>query len=75
VNVGAGTGSYEPRDVTVVAVEPSREMLGQRRPGAAPAVQAVAEALPFADGAFDTALAVLTMHHADLGYRIVVSRA
>lgn len=63
VNVGAGTGSYEPRDRAVVAVEPSPVMLGQRPVGAAPAVQASAEALPFADGAFDAAMAVLSDHH------------
>ncbi len=64
VNVGAGTGNYEPpgRDV-VVAVEPAREMLRQRARDAAPAVQAVAEALPFPDATFDVALAVLTLHH------------
>jgi SAM-dependent methyltransferase len=63
VNVGAGAGSYEPADLGVVAVEPSREMIGQRAAGAAPAVQASAEALPFRDEAFDAALAVLTVHH------------
>jgi len=63
VNVGAGSGAYEPRDRDVVAVEPSAVMLAQRAPGAARAVQASAEALPFADGSFDAALAVLTMHH------------
>jgi len=63
VNVGAGTGNYEPRDRPVVAVEPSRTMLGQRPQGAAPAVCGGAEALPFADRAFDAALAVLTVHH------------
>ena len=63
VNVGAGTGSYEPDDRHVVAVEPSAEMIRQRPRGAAPAVRAVAEALPFADRAFDAALAVLTVHH------------
>jgi SAM-dependent methyltransferase len=63
LNVGAGAGSYEPRDRAVVAVEPSPVMLGQRPDGAAPAVQGVAEALPFADGEFDAALAVLTIHH------------
>jgi SAM-dependent methyltransferase len=63
LNVGAGSGSYEPRDRWVVAVEPSRVMLAQRRAGAAPAVQAVAEALPFGDARFDAALAVLTVHH------------
>jgi SAM-dependent methyltransferase len=63
VNVGAGLGAYEPRDRDVVAVEPSAVMLAQRAPDAAPAVQAPAEALPFPDGSFDAALAVLTMHH------------
>jgi SAM-dependent methyltransferase len=63
VNVGAGAGSYEPADLRVVAVEPSREMIDQRAAGTAPAVQGAAEALPFADAAFDAALAVLTIHH------------
>ena len=63
VNVGAGAGSYEPPDLPVVAVEPSWEMIGQRPRGSAPVVQAVAERLPFPDGAFDAALAVLTVHH------------
>ena len=61
-NVGAGAGSYEP-PTTVVAVEPSATMLAQRPEGAAPAVRAVAEALPLRDGAVDGALAVLTLHH------------
>jgi SAM-dependent methyltransferase len=65
VNVGAGSGSYESTDLTVVAVDSSHAMLGQRPPGAAPAIQAVAEHLPFADKAFDAALAVLTLHHWD----------
>jgi SAM-dependent methyltransferase len=63
VNVGAGAGSYEPRDRVVVAVEPSAVMLAQRPDGAAPAVRAVAEALPVDDGAFDVALSVLSVHH------------
>lgn len=63
VNVGAGTGSYEPRARDVVAVEPSALMIAQRSPDAAPVVQAAAESLPFEDGAFDAALAVLTDHH------------
>lgn len=63
VNVGAGTGNYEPTDRTVVAVEPSALMIAQRSTGAAPVVQAVAERLPFADDAFDAALAVSTAHH------------
>ncbi len=63
VNVGAGAGSYEPSDRTVVAVEPSATMIAQRGPAAAPVVQAHAEELPFADAAFDVAMAVLSDHH------------
>src|SRR5678816_2512232 len=63
VNVGAGAGPYEPRDRRVVAVEPSRAMIAQRRSGSAPVVQASATALPFGDSAFGAALAVLTVHH------------
>ena len=63
LDVGSGTGSYEPPQRQVVAVEPSAEMIRQRRPEAAPVVRAVAEALPFASGTFDAALAVLTLHH------------
>jgi SAM-dependent methyltransferase len=63
VNVGAGTGSYEPPDREVTAVDPSEVMLAQRGPDAAPAVLGVAEALPFDDRSFDAAMAVLTLHH------------
>lgn len=63
VNVGAGAGSYEPADRSVVAVEPSLEMIRQRRPGSAPVVRASATHLPFRAGAFAAALAVLTVHH------------
>jgi SAM-dependent methyltransferase len=63
VNVGAGAGSYEPTDCSVIAIEPSPVMLAQRPAGAAPAVQGTAEQLPIATGAFDAALASLTIHH------------
>jgi SAM-dependent methyltransferase len=63
VNVGAGAGSYEPSDLEVTAVEPSRAMIEQRPPGSAPVVCASAEALPFDDSSFDAALAILTVHH------------
>jgi SAM-dependent methyltransferase len=63
LNVGAGTGSYEPTDRFIVAVEPSEVMLRQRRATAGPAVRAIAETLPFQDDAFEVAMAVLTVHH------------
>ena len=61
INVGAGTGNYEPRDAIVLAVEPSSTMLAQRAADAAPAVRGVAEALPVPDDSFDAALAILTV--------------
>ena len=63
LNVGAGAGNYEPTDRRVVAVEPSSAMIAQRDTGAGPAVQGVAEALPFRDGTFDATLATFTLHH------------
>ncbi len=62
LNVGAGTGSYEPDDRYVLAIEPSARMRAQRPPAAAPALDAVAEHLPFDDDSFDAAMAVLTIH-------------
>ena len=62
INVGAGAGSYEPDDRHVVAVEPSAAMRAQRPRGAAPAIDAVAEHLPFDDDAFDAAMATVTVH-------------
>ncbi|QYK46917.1 MAG: class I SAM-dependent methyltransferase [Phycisphaeraceae bacterium] len=69
VNVGAGTGSYEPpskhQDRTVLAVEPSDVMIRQRPapPLAAPCVQGSADSLPLEDNSFDAAMAILTIHH------------
>jgi SAM-dependent methyltransferase len=63
VNVGAGTGSYEPTDRSVVAVEPAMTMIRQRRAHSAPVVQASATELPFRDDGFAAALAILTVHH------------
>lgn len=65
LNVGAGTGSYEPAEREVTAVEPSAVMIAQRPAGAAPVVQARAERLPFDDDGFDAAMAVITVHHWD----------
>lgn len=68
LNVGAGSGNYEPTDRRVVALEPSVTMIRQRSVGAAPAVQGVAGGLPFVDGSFDVAMGTLTLHHwPDLG--------
>jgi SAM-dependent methyltransferase len=63
LNVGAGTGSYEPAGRKVTAVEPSAKMIAQRPAGAAPCLQGFAEDLPFDDDSFDAAMAVLTIHH------------
>src|ERR1700681_1926076 len=63
VNVGAGTGSYEPPGRDVTAVEPSALMRAQRPSGAAPCVAAVAERLPFEDQSFDAAMGFSTLHH------------
>ena len=63
LNVGAGTGSYEPSDREVTAVEPSAVMRAQRPAGAAPCVAATAESLPFEDQSFDAAMAFATVHH------------
>jgi SAM-dependent methyltransferase len=62
LNVGAGTGNYEPDHVALTAVEPNSVMIGQRV-AKAPVLQAFAEALPFADDSFDAALAMFTIHH------------
>lgn len=62
LNVGAGAGSYEPRDRQVVAVEPSASMRAQRPPEMAAAIDGRAEDLPFADGHFDAAMATFTVH-------------
>ena len=63
LNVGAGTGSYEPPDREVVAVEPSPVMIAQRPPTAATAIQGVAEDLPLPDKCVDAAMGVFTMQH------------
>jgi SAM-dependent methyltransferase len=65
VNVGAGAGSYEPRDRHVLAVEPSDVMAAQRPEELAPAIRAGAGALPLRDASVDAAMAILTVHHWD----------
>jgi len=63
LNVGAGTGSYEPPGRAVTAVEPSAVMRAQRPAAAAPCVAATAASLPFEDQSFDAAMALHTVHH------------
>jgi len=65
VNVGAGTGSYEPEDRYVIAVEPSDVMAEQRPASRVPAIRASAGKLPLRDRSVDAAMAVLTLHHWD----------
>jgi SAM-dependent methyltransferase len=63
VSVGAGTGSYEPDDRYVIAVEPSNVMAAQRPPHRVPAIRAAADDLPLRDRSVDAAMAILTLHH------------
>ncbi len=62
VNVGAGTGSYEPTDRQVIAIEPSETMRAQRPPHLSRAIDAVAENLPLADDSVDAGMATVTIH-------------
>jgi SAM-dependent methyltransferase len=63
LNIGAGAGSYEPLDRYVIAMEPSEVMRKQRPKHLAPAMTGTADKIPFDDGAFDAAMAILTVHH------------
>ena len=64
-NVGAGAGSYEPRDREVIAIEPSEVMIAQRDPSLPPAIRGGAYPLPLEDRSVDGAMAILTIHHWD----------
>ncbi len=63
LNVGAGAGSYEPRDRWVLAVEPSATMRAQRPADVAPCLAGAAESLPLDDDSVDAAMACVTVHH------------
>jgi SAM-dependent methyltransferase len=65
VNVGAGAGSYEPRDRDVIAIEPSEVMIAQRDSSLPPAIRSSAYPLPLEDGSVEAAMAILTIHHWD----------
>ena len=61
-NIGVGTGSYEPLECEVLAIEPSALMLNQYT-GAGKRVQGIAEALPFGDNFVEASMGILTLHH------------
>jgi SAM-dependent methyltransferase len=65
VNVGAGAGSYEPRDRYVLAIEPSDVMVAQRAGDLGPAIRAEAHRLPLGDRSADAVMSVLSVHHWD----------
>lgn len=63
INIGAGTGSYEPSGRAVIAVEPSELMVRQRPKMAAPVVMATAENVPISSGWADLTMTLLSLHH------------
>ncbi|PCH60722.1 MAG: SAM-dependent methyltransferase [SAR86 cluster bacterium] len=66
LNIGAGTGSYEPKHIPVTAVEPSSTMIKQRLTSShvtTNVIQGPAESLAVADKSFSHAMTVLSMHH------------
>lgn len=63
VNVGAGTGSYEPANREVIAIEPSELMIAQRPPGSARCLRGTADTLPLESKSADAAMAILSAHH------------
>lgn len=63
LNVGAGTGAYEPTNRQVTALEPSAEMISQRQENTTTLIQGFAEDLPFDNNSFDASMAILTIHH------------
>jgi SAM-dependent methyltransferase len=65
LNIGAGTGSYEPTDREMIAVEPSAVMRAQRPPHLVEAIEGVAEDIPLPDKSVDATMGVFTMHHWD----------
>ncbi len=63
LNIGSGTGSYEPAKAAVVAIEASLTMNAQRPADIAPCVNGRAERLPFGNKQFSHCLSILSMHH------------
>lgn len=62
LNIGAGTGSYEPEDRYVLAIEPSPAMRAQRPTNLSPAIHGIAEELPLDDRSVDASMAMITVH-------------
>src|SRR5205823_6663253 len=62
LNVGAGTGSYEPVGPRIIPIEPSAQMRAQRPAHLAPAIAGVGEHLPLAAKSVDAAMAIFTVH-------------
>lgn len=62
LNVGAGTGSYEPTDRNATPIEPSASMRAQRPARLARAIDGIAENLPFPDKHFDAAMTTFSVH-------------
>lgn len=63
LNIGAGSGSYEPENIDLIALEPSLEMINQRKPGSHPVVQGFTDDLPFEENLFSHTMTILSMHH------------
>ena len=64
LNVGAGAGSYEPKNKYLIALEPSVEMRKQRiKMKKSPAVIGASDSIPFDDNSFDCCMSILSVHH------------
>lgn len=65
LSIGVGTGRFAAPLGVQVGIDPAHAVLGYAAKRGIVAVQAVAEALPFADGQFDRALCVTTICFVD----------
>ncbi len=65
IEIGVGSGRFAAPLGMQVGIDPSREMLNRARDRGIDVVEGVAEALPFRDRTFDTALLVTTVCFVD----------
>ena len=65
LSIGVGTGRFAAPLGVQVGIDPAHAVLGYAAQRGIATVQAVAEALPFADGSFDRALCVTTICFVD----------